>query len=180
VLDAAHEVLAAQGPTALTMRAVARRLQVAPNALYSHVDSKTALLDDLLDDLLADVTAPDPAAPDPLAAVTQMMESTYDLLTAHPDLVPLFLSRQGARGPNAVRLGVVLDGLLAASGVPAADVPQARRVLIVHALGSAAFATGPPVEPGSGRPMPAEETRRTFTHSLQWLLAGITAGPLPG
>ena len=103
MLDAAHEVLAAQGPTALTMRAVARRLQVAPNALYSHVDSKTALLDDLLDDLLADVTAPDPAAPDPSAAVTQMMESTYDVLTAHPELVPLFLSRQGARGPNAVR-----------------------------------------------------------------------------
>jgi AcrR family transcriptional regulator len=177
VLDAAHQLLAAQGAVGLTMRAVARRLDVAPNALYSHVDSKTALLDALLDDVLAGVEAPDPAAHDPSAAVASMMESTYDVLTSHPDLVPLFLARQGARGPNAVRLGVVLDALLTGAGVSEADVPQARRVLIVHAIGSAAFATGPPVEPGGGRPLPAEESRRTFTRSLQWLLSGITGGP---
>jgi hypothetical protein len=109
-----------------------------------------------------------------------MMESTYDLLTAHPDLVPRFLSRQGARGPNAVRLGVVLDGRLTAAGVPAADVPQARRVLIVHAIGSAAFATGPPVVPGGGRPMPAGELRRPSRAACSGWLSGITAGPAPG
>ena len=161
------------------MRALARRLDVAPNALYSHVDSKTALLDDLLDDLLADVTLPDPEAADPSTAVAQMIESSYVVLTAHPHLVPMFLSRQGARGPNAVRLGVVLDELLRRAGVQEADVAEARRVLIVHAIGSAAFATGPPVEPGGERPMPPVESQLTFARSLQWLLAGITAGPRP-
>jgi len=106
---------------------LARRLDVAPNALYSHVDSKTALLDDLLDDLLAAVSVPDPAAPDPSAAVARMMEASYAVLTAHPDLVPMFLSRQGARGPNAVRLGEVLDQLLVHAGVAEADVAPANR-----------------------------------------------------
>jgi AcrR family transcriptional regulator len=176
VLDAAHALLAELGPGALTMRALARRLDVAPNALYSHVDSKTALLDDLLDDLLAAVSVPDPAAPDPSAAVARMMEASYAVLTAHPDLVPMFLSRQGARGPNAVRLGEVLDQLLVHAGVAEADVAEARRVLIVHAIGSAAFATGAPVEPEGDRPLPPAESQRTFARSLQWLLAGILLG----
>ncbi len=51
VLAAARELLATAGVDGLTMRALARRLDVAPNALYSHVRSKTDLLDALLDDL---------------------------------------------------------------------------------------------------------------------------------
>jgi AcrR family transcriptional regulator len=45
------------------MRTLARRLGVAPNAVYSHVASKADLLDALLDDLLAEVTPPDPGGP---------------------------------------------------------------------------------------------------------------------
>ena len=60
VLAAARELLAEGGLPALSMRSLANRLGVAPNALYSHVGSKTALLDDLLDDLLALVAAPNP------------------------------------------------------------------------------------------------------------------------
>ena len=52
VLDTAHALLAEDGLDALTMRALARRLGVAPNALYSHVPGKTELVDALLDDRL--------------------------------------------------------------------------------------------------------------------------------
>ena len=38
------------------MRALARRLDVAPNALYSHVADKTDLLDQLLDEAGAGLT----------------------------------------------------------------------------------------------------------------------------
>ncbi|HST67107.1 MAG TPA: helix-turn-helix domain-containing protein [Mycobacteriales bacterium] len=156
VLAAARELIAADGAGALSMRALARRLDVAPNALYSHVADKTDLLDQLLDDLLAGVET---------GGIETMMTSTYRALTAHPELVPLFLQRQGARGPNAIRLGEILDDLLAKAGVD--DVPEARRVLIVHAIGFAAFAA-------------ADETQRTdagFTRSLGWLLAGMTKAP---
>jgi TetR/AcrR family tetracycline transcriptional repressor len=165
VLAAARELVTEEGADALSMRALARRLDVAPNALYSHVRDKTDLLDQLLDDLLAAVDVPPPDA-EPLAGVQTVMTSTYRTLTAHPELVPLFLQRQGARGPNAVALGEVVDALLARAGV--ADVPDARRVLIVHAIGFAAFA-------GGGAVMTGEQTGRSFGRSLRWLLVGIVA-----
>ena len=162
VLAAARELVAAGGPAALSMRALARRLDVAPNALYSHVTDKTDLLDQLLDDLLGTVATP--AGGDPRVGVEAMMTSTYETLVGHPELVGLFLARQGARGPNAIGLGVVLDGLLAGMGV--ADVPGARRVLIIHAIGFAAF--------DAGDVLPAGATAHSFTQSLHWLLDGMT------
>jgi TetR/AcrR family tetracycline transcriptional repressor len=161
VLTEARALVAEAGPDGLTMRALARRLDVAPNALYSHVADKTDLLDQLLDDLLGAVDA------DPAAGAERMMTSTYETLLGQSALVPLFVARQGARGPNAVRLGEVLDGQLAAAGV--ADVPEARRVLIVHAIGFAAF--------DAGQDLAA--TRPRFVRSLRWLLDGMTKAPTP-
>ena len=42
--------------------------------------------------------------------------AVHAVLLAHPDLVALYLGRQGARGPNAVRLGEVMLALLARAG----------------------------------------------------------------
>ena len=123
VLDTAHALLAEEGLDALTMRALARRLGVAPNALYSHVPGKTELVDALLDDRLSLVAEPDPDAPDPVAALAALMTSTYEVLLGRPGLVPLYLARQGSRGPNAVRLGVTMDALLARLGLAARRDP---------------------------------------------------------
>ena len=182
VLAAARELLSEGGLPALSMRSLAHRLGVAPNALYSHVGSKTALLDDLLDDLLALVAAPNPDDGEPTAGLAELMTSTYDVLTAHPDMVPLYLSRQGARGSNAVRLGQVTDALLTRAGATGPRGTEARRVLIVFAIGSAAFTTAP--TPHSDQPLSAAEARRSYVQGLRWLLNGITntrdsAQPIP-
>ena len=87
--------------------------------------------------------------------------------------MPLYLARQGARGPNAVRLGQVMDALLERAGTAGATTALARRVLIVHTIGFAAFATSQPAVPGEERPVPPEDTARSFDRSLGWLLAGI-------
>jgi TetR/AcrR family transcriptional regulator, tetracycline repressor protein len=171
VLAAAHDLLAEEGLDALTMRALARRLDVAPNALYSHVPGKTELIDALLDDRLALVEAPVIDTPDPVAGLAGLMTSTYEVLLGRPDLVPLYLARQGSRGPNAVRLGVVVDALLARLGLSGGAVPSARRALIVHAIGAAAFA-------GADGPVPREVARADFARSLRWLLAGIARAGL--
>ena len=176
VLAAARELLAEGGVPALSMRGLAGRLGVAPNALYSHVPNKTALLDDLLDDLLALVAAPSPDTADPVAGLAEMMSSTYDVLTAHRDLVPLYLSRQGARGANAVRLGQVTDTLLTRAGVTGQHGEEARRVLIVHTIGAAAFATAPAA--ASDPPLSTKQARRSYTRGLHWLLDGITHGSI--
>lgn len=165
VLAAARDVLAEGGLAALTMRSLARRLDVAPNALYSHVASKAALVDELLDDVLAEVEAGHD--------LFDLMVSTYEVLLAHADLVPLYLARQGARGPNAERLGEVMLTQLAARGVRGERARDARRVLIVFTIGFAAFATHPPLEPGADVPLGADAVFDNFVRGLRWLLAGI-------
>jgi TetR/AcrR family transcriptional regulator, tetracycline repressor protein len=171
VLDAARVLLAERGIDGVTMRALATRLDVAPNALYSHVPGKTELVDALLDDVLAAVEDPGTDGGDPLDGLRTVMTSTYEVLLTRPDLVPLYLARQGARGPCAIALGVTMDALLARAGVDPEVVPRARRALIVHAIGSAAFAAG-----GGDLPVPLAESRAAFDAGLRWLLAGIGAG----
>lgn len=180
VLAAARDLLA-DGEEALSMRALARRLGVAPNALYSHVASRTALVDDLLDDVLAEVEAPTPDVADPGAGLHALMAASYDVLLAHPTLVPLYLARQGARGPHATALGDTMSALLGRCGVHGPAAAEAVRVLVVHTIGFAAFATRPPGEPGADGPLTAAELRENFLHGLQWLLVGIVgaAGPQP-
>jgi TetR/AcrR family tetracycline transcriptional repressor len=78
--DLGHGSLAEHGVEAVTMRSLAQRLDVTPNALYSHVASKTALIDDMLDELPAKVQAPDPQTDDPRIGLQQLMSSTYDVL----------------------------------------------------------------------------------------------------
>lgn len=175
VRAAARDVLAEGGLDSLTMRSLARRLGVAPNALYSHVANKAALVDDLLDDLLAEVEEPPADIEDPVAGLHRLLTSTYEVLTAHEDLVPLYVARQGARGPNARRLGDTMIALLARQGFEGPRAREALRVLVVYCIGFAAFATHPPVEAGAVGPLTPEEMRANFANGLRWLLTGIHA-----
>jgi AcrR family transcriptional regulator len=166
VVSAARSALAEQGYAGLTMRGLATRLEVAPNALYSHVGGKSELVDLVLDDVLGEVSVPDDDAvrADPVAAVRAIMVRSFDVLLAHTDLMPHFLARQGARGAHAVRLGEVTLDALDRAGVPAADAREALRVLIVTTVGFAAVAP-------AGGPVPAEEIRQSYLRALDWLLA---------
>lgn len=166
VIAAAREVLDERGADGLSMRAVATRLGVAPNALYSHVAHRTALVDALLDDRLAALDPPRPDA-EPAAGLRAVMLDTYDLLADHPGLVPLYLARQGARGPHARALGDAMLVLLARAGVTGEPAGRAVRALIVHTLGYAALATvdAPTMAP--------PELRADVVVTLGWLIAGI-------
>jgi TetR/AcrR family transcriptional regulator, tetracycline repressor protein len=170
VLDVARRLVADDGADALTMRALADRLGVHPNTLYSHVASKGELEEAVLDSLLAEVRVP-AGAGDWRSGVHELMRSTYDVLLAHPDLVPLYLGR-GSRGENAQRLGAVMLDLLARGGVTGPAAVEARSVLIVFAIGFAAFAA----RPGFEQQEPEERRARlddNFDRGLAWLIDGI-------
>ncbi len=175
MLAAARDLLAERGLDGLTMRALAERLGVAPNALYSHVESKTALVDDLLDHVLGAVEAPGPDAGDPVAGLHKVMASTYEVLVAQPDLVPVYLARQGARGANAQRLGEIMLALLERAGVTGPPAQEALRVLVVYTIGFAAFATRPPIDLATDPVERADELDANFDRGLRWLLAGIAS-----
>ncbi len=164
-MDAARAVL--DESAALSMRAVATRLGVAPNALYSHVEGREGLLDAVLDDLLRALPLPDPAV-DPEAGLVALMTASHELLLSHPDLLPHFVARQGARGENAQRLGEAMRVLLARAGVAdRASQDTAIRVLVVHAIGDAAVAGSA----GSG-PVAVDDLRASYATGLRWLLHG--------
>ena len=173
VLAAARAVLRQDGVQALSLRAVARRLGVAPNTLYSHVAGKDDLLDLVLDDVLGGVAVPaeEEVQRDPWGAVRAIMLDSYDVLLAHPGLVPAYLDRQGARGVQARRLGVVTMRALGNAGLDEVAAREAIRVLIVNTVGFAAFSARPDgAGPGA---IGADELRRNFENGLDWLLAGI-------
>ena len=169
VIAAARDLVAVRGLDGLSMRGLAAALGVAPNALYSHVADKDGLIDLLLDDALRGIEVP-AAGTDAVDGLRQIMTSTYRMLSIRPDLVPLYLVRQGSRGPNAQRLGGIMNALLAEAGVPDDGRQPAIRVLLVHTIGSAAFAT-----PGGTGVLTSDQLLRTFQDGLGWLLTGITA-----
>jgi AcrR family transcriptional regulator len=173
VLAAARDLIADDGADRLTMRALAERLDVAPNALYSYVANKTALLDAVLDSFLADVDLPSPDIDDPVAGIFALMASSHAVLLQHRDLVPLYLERQGSRGPFAQRLGEVTLGLFARAGITGQEAREAMRVLIVFTIGFAAMAPRMPDASESSAPLSEGELRATYLNGLRWLLAGI-------
>ena len=167
VLAAAKSVLAERGLPGLSMRSVAGELGVAPNALYSHVADKDALVDALLDDLLGALEPP-PADAEPVAGLREVMLATFDLLGRHADLVPLYLARQGARGPHARALGEAMVVLLERLGVDGAANGRVVRALIVSTLGFAALAA-------ADAPLGTAELRADLEVTLGWLIRGAAA-----
>jgi TetR/AcrR family transcriptional regulator, tetracycline repressor protein len=197
VLEAARRIADQDGVDRLTMRRLAAELGVMPNALYTYVPHKEALLDALIDDLLGDVDAGDPAGDDWRDGLVRVMDDSRRLLLAHPQLVPVFLARPGL-GPNAVRLGEVTFALLRRGGLEGERAVEAFRTLLIYSLGFAAFqATRLPDDPARAaraeaafaglpedrfpemrrlaRHLAGPVTDRQFHTGLRWLLDGIAA-----
>ncbi len=172
IIAAARESLAEQGASGLSMRAVAGRLGVAPNALYSHVEGKGALVDAVLDDLIGEIPLPS-ANLAPRDGVAAIMRDSYDALVRHPDLVALSLARQGSGGVNAWRLGDRILKLFAEAGLPDAAGRDGLRILLVHMMGCAAFATQYDRRLGGTPPHDIESVRADYVRGLEWLLDGI-------
>jgi TetR/AcrR family tetracycline transcriptional repressor len=172
IVIAARGSLAERGVRGLSMRAVADRLGVAPNALYSHVESKAALVDAVLEDLLGEIPLPDPDLT-PRGGLIAIMRDSFDALVKHPEVVALTLARQGSGGPNAWRLGDRMLELFSDAGIPDAAARDGLRIVLVHLMGCAAFATQYDRELGTAPPHAVESVRADYLRSLDWLLDGI-------
>lgn len=136
VVAAGRAILRDEGLAAVSMRRVATRLAVAPNALYSHVADKDALVDLLIDAVLDGIEAP--AGGPWRTRVAAILTDTRTALLAHGDLVPLFLSRQ-TLGPNALRLGEAILAALDAGGIRGEAGVQALQLLLIHTIGASTF-----------------------------------------
>lgn len=134
VIDTAVEVLRSYGLADLSMRRLARELQVQPGALYWHVTSKQELLVEVAGRLLDEVALPAPGG-DPALAVRAVATDIRAALLRVPDsadVVALAYAVQPTTLQAVRRLGEALGRL----GLRGAAAEHATALVVHHVLGS--------------------------------------------
>jgi AcrR family transcriptional regulator len=101
VLATALEIIDRDGVDALSMRRLGAALDRDPMILYRHAPGKTALLDGVVETVLAQLSV-DPADPDWTAQLRAVARDYRALALAHPNVVPLLVTRPLAT-PLALR-----------------------------------------------------------------------------
>ncbi len=133
VLAAALALIDADGADALSMRRLARALDRDPMILYRHAPNKAALLDGVTETVLAPL-AVDPADPDWAAQLRTVARRYRALALAHPNVVPLLVTRPLAtplalRPPGTLRPLEDILALLTQAGFSGADALHIYRAL---------------------------------------------------
>jgi AcrR family transcriptional regulator len=133
ILTAALELIDRDGADALSMRKLARALDRDPMALYRRASSKAALLDGVTETVLAQLRV-DPADPDWAAQLRAVARSYRALALAHPNMVPLLVTRPLAtplalRPPGTLRPLEDILTLLTRAGFSPPDALHIYRAL---------------------------------------------------
>lgn len=174
ILDAALSLLDAGGANAASVRGVAAKVGVAPNAVYTYFPDKAAVLKALVERLLGEVDHA--ALADRDQPWRQRVESlALELrarLVAHPGAVPLMIGGP-MDGPQALALNERLLELLSDAGLGPTNAARAAYLLMVYVFGSIALEVADVQQPG---PLPAE-SERIATRQLAF--AAIPTGQYP-
>ena len=157
VIDAALALLDEGGPAALSVRAVAARLGVNPNAVYTYVADRAALERGIVERILGD------AGPARLARegaswrerLVAYARSIRRSLLRHPGAVPLLMTAP-MTGPTALAVGERLLEAFALAGLDHDEAAQATYLVIVYVIGFVALEVAetdgrPPLPPESAR-----------------------------
>jgi AcrR family transcriptional regulator len=138
IIKEALALLDEHGPGALSMRRLADRLGVAPNALYYRVRGKADLIDGLIDQVYAGLDLdPDPAG-DWTQQLTTLSQAIRAHLLAHPAVVPFALQQPGL-GPHGLRLGEAIYNVLRPAGFSDQAVVGTVYALLTYILGFVAL-----------------------------------------
>jgi TetR/AcrR family transcriptional regulator, tetracycline repressor protein len=162
ILDAALSLLDDGGANAASVRGIAARVGVAPNAVYTYFPDKAAVEHALVERLLGEVDHG--AFADRTMPWRQRVESlALELrarLTAHPGAVGLMIGGP-MDGPHALALNERLLELLADAGLNASDAARAAYLLIVYVFGAIALEVAAHHQSG---PLPPEADRIAARH----------------
>jgi TetR/AcrR family transcriptional regulator, tetracycline repressor protein len=174
ILDAALTLLDDGGPDAASVRGIAARVGVAPNAVYTYFPDKAAVMKALVERLLGEVDHE--VFADRERPWRERVEAlALDLrarLTAHRGAVSLMVGGP-LDGPNALALNERLLQLLAVAGLDRTEAARASYLLIVYVFGSIALEVADADEPG---PLPPESER---VATRQAALAATAAAGFP-
>ncbi|WP_019200745.1 TetR/AcrR family transcriptional regulator [Tsukamurella sp. 1534] len=134
IVAAAIEILDAEGPGALTFRALGARLETGSGAIYHHVAGKRELLAAAADAVLGPVLAA-PKDSDPRQAIRALALRLFDTIDVHPWVAPQLGAdpRQPANRLVAERIGAAVMAL----DPPEKDLFHAASAVESYILGSA-------------------------------------------
>ena len=138
IIKEALALLEEHGPGGLSMRRLADRLGVAPNALYTHVRGKADLIDGLIDQVYAGLTLNPDASGGWAQQLTTLSQDIRAYLLAHPAVVPYALQQPGL-GPHSLRLGEAIYNVLRPAGFSDQAVVGTVYALLTYILGFVAL-----------------------------------------
>ena len=136
IVDAALELLDAEGLEGLNMRALGRRLDSAATAVYWHVGTKEGLISLAADRAWIEVDLPDPAEYGWREAASRMATSLYAMLCRHTWLVQAF-GAYPMYGPGKARHDDHSLALYETAGFEGAEADQAAGTVFTFVLGNA-------------------------------------------
>ena len=150
ILDATLQLLDEGGANAASVRGIAARVGVAPNAVYTYFPDKAAVIGALVERLFGDIdhgvfadrTQPWRQRVESLAVELQAR------LAAHPGAVTLMIG-QPRTGPHALALGERLLELFADAGLTPTDAVRSSHLLFGYVFSSVALNNTELKEPGS-------------------------------
>jgi AcrR family transcriptional regulator len=135
VLDAALVVAEREGLERLSMRLLARELNVSTMGLYRHVTNKADLLDGLVERLLGELELPDDSLPWD-ERLRMMARELRALANRHPKLFGLLLQRR-AVGAGATRAREAELRALRDAGLDGEAAERLERLLSTVVMGFA-------------------------------------------
>jgi TetR/AcrR family tetracycline transcriptional repressor len=159
ILDAALGLLDEGGPGAASVRGIAAKVGVAPNAVYTYFPDKAAVFQALVERLLGQVDHGVFAERDKpwRERVEALAVELRARLTAHPGAVTIMVGGP-VNGPHARALHERLLQLFADAGLCTTDAARSAYLLIVYVFGSMALEIADLKQAG---PLPPEAERVT-------------------
>jgi AcrR family transcriptional regulator len=163
IVEAAIEILDADGESALTFRALAARLATGSGAIYWHVANKNDLLAATTGDVIARVMTELVSGAEPREAIRAMASGVFDAIDAHP-----WVGAQLSREPwqtAVLRIFEGFGGQLQALGVPERAQFDCASALLNYVLGLAGQYAA------AARLLPRETDRSAFlaTVAARWV-----------
>jgi AcrR family transcriptional regulator len=135
LVNAAIEILDAEGEDALTFRLLAARLCTGPGAIYHHVANKDELLKAAAFQVIGSAVDGAPRQREPVEAIRSTAAAVFDAIDAHP-----WAGAQLAREPwqlAVIRLFETFGQLVRELGVPESAQFDAVSTLVNYSLGLA-------------------------------------------
>ena len=150
ILDATLQLLDEGGANGVSVRGIAAKVGVAPNAVYTYFPDKAAVIRALVDRLFGEIdhgVFADRAQPW-RQRVESLAVELRARLAAHPGAVALMIG-QPRIGPHALALGERLLELFADAGLTPTDAARASHLLFGYVFSSVALDVSDLNQPGA-------------------------------